>query len=37
LLDTLKKARAERAFNAEMDCHLGGDEQGREQPQRLRP
>jgi len=27
LLDTLKKGLAERALNAEMDCHLGGDEQ----------
>ena len=27
LLDTLKKALAERALNAEMDYHLGGDEQ----------
>ncbi|MCB4863134.1 IS256 family transposase [Sphingobium sp. PNB] len=27
LLDTLKKAPAERALNAEMDYHLGGDEQ----------
>ncbi len=26
LLDTLKKALAERALNAEMDHHLGGDE-----------
>lgn len=27
LLDSLKKALAERALNAEMDYHLGGDEQ----------
>ena len=27
LLDSLKKALAERALNAEMDHHLGGDEQ----------
>src|SRR3546814_4786903 len=27
LLDTLKKALAERALNAEMDHHLGDDEQ----------
>lgn len=27
LLDTLKKALAERALNAEMDYYLGGDEQ----------
>lgn len=27
LLDALKKALAERALNAEMDHHLGGDEQ----------
>jgi putative transposase len=27
LLNTLKKSLAERALNAEMDCHLGGDEQ----------
>ena len=27
MLDTLKKGLAERALNAEMDCHLGGDEQ----------
>jgi hypothetical protein len=28
LLDTLKKAFAERALNAEMDHHLGQEEQG---------
>ena len=28
LLDSLKKALAERALNAEMDHHLGGDDQG---------
>jgi transposase-like protein len=28
LLDSLKKALAERALNAEMDYHLGSDEQG---------
>ena len=27
MLDSLKKALAERALNAEMDYHLGGDEQ----------
>ena len=27
LLDSLKKALAERALNAEMDHHLGNDEQ----------
>src|SRR3546814_17330922 len=27
LLDTLKKALAERALNAEMDHHMGDDEQ----------
>ena len=28
LLDTLKKAFAERALNAEMDRHLGQEDQG---------
>jgi hypothetical protein len=37
LLDSLKKALAERALNAEVDHHLGEEAQAGNSPQRLWP